>query len=100
MEGDHKDEKDPSKESPVETSQNDIDSQKREKAVIAAFQPIWFSSAHGWSGASYEDAILFCESYNHMVLCPYAAYCPLGRGMPALPGSMTTEMDGEEWVPV
>jgi len=78
---------------------DDLDSQKREKAVIAAFQPIWFSSAHGWTGTSYEDAILFCESYNHMVLCPYAAYCPNGNARAALPGSMVTELDGEEWVP-
>ncbi|KAL7538909.1 hypothetical protein ACHAXR_008874 [Thalassiosira sp. AJA248-18] len=77
----------------------DLDSQKREKAVISAFQPIWFSSAHGWSGTSYEDGIIFCESYNHMVLCPYAAYCPNGQNRPALPGSMITELDGEEWVP-
>ncbi|KAL7549954.1 hypothetical protein ACHAWF_015684 [Thalassiosira exigua] len=78
---------------------DDVDAQKREKAVIAAFQPIWFSSAHGWAGTSYEESIHFCESYNHMVLCPYAAYCPLGRGRPALPGSMVTDLDGEEWVP-
>jgi len=81
------------------TSETSMEAQKREKAVIAAFQPIWFSNSHGWSGTSYEDAILFCESYNHMVLCPYAAYCPLGRGKPALPGSMVTDLDGEEWVP-
>lgn len=78
---------------------NYLDIQKREKAVIAAFQPIWFSSAHGWTGTSYEDGINFCESYNHMVLCPYAAYCPNGRAQPALPGSMITDLDGEEWVP-
>jgi len=76
-----------------------LDAQKREKAVISAFQPIWFSNAHGWSGTSYEDAIQFCESYNHMVLCPYAAYCPNGNGRPPLPGSMINELDGEEWVP-
>ncbi|KAL9184308.1 hypothetical protein ACHAXT_002394 [Thalassiosira profunda] len=77
----------------------DQDEKMREKAVIAAFQPIWFSEAHGWSGTTYEDAIHFCESYNHMVLCPYAAYCPLGQARPALPGSMVSELDGEEWVP-
>lgn len=78
---------------------NNINVQKREKAVIAAFQPIWFSSSHGWSGGSYEDAINFCESYNHMVLCPFAAYCPSGPGHPALPGSMVLDLDGEEWAP-
>jgi len=77
----------------------DLNMQKREKMVISAFQPIWFSSAHGWSGGSYEDAILFCESYNHMVLCPYAAYCPAGKMSQPLPGSMVTKLDGEEWVP-
>jgi hypothetical protein len=77
----------------------DVDEQTREKAVIEAFQPIWFSSAHGWSGASYEDAVLFCESYNHMVLCPYAAYCPNGRASAPLPGSMITEPYEEEWAP-
>lgn len=77
-----------------------LDAQKREKAVIAAFQPIWFSTAHGWSGGSYEAAIAFCESYNHMVLCPYAAYCPNGNSQPPLPGSMiNAELDGEEWAP-
>jgi len=78
---------------------NDVNKQKREKAVIAAFQPIWFSSAHGWSGGSYEDGVEFCESYNHMVLCPFAAYCPNGPGQPPLPGSMVVDLDGEEWVP-
>ena len=53
----------------ISNTKNNLDSQKREKAVIAAFQPIWFSTAHGWSGTSYEDGINFCESYNHMVLC-------------------------------
>lgn len=76
-----------------------MDEQKREKTVIAAFQPIWLSKSHGWSGSSYEDGILFCESYNHMVLCPYAAYCPNGDGKPALPGSMVLDIDGEQWVP-
>ena len=77
----------------------DVDEQTREKAVIATFQPIWFSNAHGWSGASYEDAVLFCESYNHMVLCPYAAYCPNGRSSAPLPGSMMVEPYEEEWAP-
>mmetsp|Transcript_32610 Transcript_32610/g.68553 ORF Transcript_32610/g.68553 Transcript_32610/m.68553 type:complete len:774 (+) Transcript_32610:210-2531(+) len=92
-------EKNPNEGNVAIMSEDNVSSQKREKAVIAAFQPIWFSSAHGWSGTSYEDAILFCESYNNMVLCPYAGYCPNGRGNPALPGSMVTELDGEEWVP-
>ena len=73
--------------------------QEREKAVIAAFRPIWFASEHGWSSGSYEDAINFCESYNHMVLCPYAAYCPNGPGQPPIPGSMILPADGEQWVP-
>lgn len=30
---------------------------------------------------------------------PYAAYCPNGQNKPALPGSMVTNLDGEEWVP-
>ena len=78
---------------------DNLSSQEREKAVIAAFRPIWFSSEHGWSSGSYEDAVNFCESYNHMVLCPYAAYCPLGPGQPSIPGSMILQSDGEEWVP-
>ena len=96
---DAENEKNPN-EGNIATSQaQDLNSQKREKAVIAAFQPIWFSNAHGWSGTTYEDAILFCESYNHMVLCPYAAYCPGGRAKDPLPGSMVTKLDEEEWVP-
>ena len=78
---------------------DNLSTQKREKAVIAAFQPIWFSDAHGWSQGSYEDAVNFCESYNHMVLCPYAAYCPNGPNQQPLPGSMILPTDGEEWVP-
>ena len=77
----------------------DMDEQKRERTVIAAFHPIWFSKSHGWSGSSYEDGILFCESYNHMVLCPYAAYCPNGDGKQVLPGSLVRDIDGEQWVP-
>ena len=92
-------EKDASISGNVAIISDNINSQKREKAVIAAFQPIWFSTAHGWSGTSYEDAVGFCESYNHMVLCPFAAYCPNGPGNPPLPGSMVVALDGEEWVP-
>ena len=80
------------------TKWQDVDKGTREKDVISTFQPIWFSSAHGWSGGSYEDAIHFCESYNHMVLCPYAAYCPNGHANPPLPGSMMIELN-EEWAP-
>eukprot|EP00985_Skeletonema_marinoi_P025951 scaffold19553_cov139-Skeletonema_marinoi.AAC.3 len=82
----------------AKVSDNDL-TQEREKAVIAAFRPIWFASEHGWSSGSYEDAVNFCESYNHMVLCPYAAYCPNGPGTPPIPGSMILQSDGEEWVP-
>jgi hypothetical protein len=78
---------------------DNLTTQEREKAVIAAFRPIWFSSEHGWISGSYEDAVNFCESYNHMVLCPYAAYCPNGPGQPPIPGSMILQSDGEEWVP-
>ncbi|KAL7491066.1 hypothetical protein ACHAWT_001541 [Skeletonema menzelii] len=82
----------------AKVSDNDL-MQEREKAVIAAFRPIWFASEHGWSSGSYEDAVNFCESYNHMVLCPYAAYCPNGPGTPPIPGSMILQSDGEEWAP-
>jgi len=82
----------------AKVSDNDL-TQEREKAVIAAFRPIWFASEHGWSSGSYEDAVMFCETYNHMVLCPYAAYCPNGPGTPPIPGSMILQSDGEEWVP-
>ena len=81
------------------TKWQDVDKGTREKDVISTFQPIWFSSAHGWSGGSYEDAIHFCESYNHMVLCPYAAYCPNGHANPPLPGSMMIEPLTEQWAP-
>jgi len=77
----------------------DVAAQQREKVVIAAFQPVWFSTAHGWSGGSYEDGVLFCESYNEMVLCPWEAYCPNGAARPPLAGSMVLEPDGEEWAP-
>lgn len=81
------------------TKWQDVDSSTREKDVISTFQPIWFSSAHGWSGGSYEDAIHFCESYNHMVLCPYVAYCPNGHANPPIPGNMMIEPYTEEWAP-
>jgi hypothetical protein len=74
--------------------------QQREKAVISAFQPVWFASSHGWDGTTYDAAVNFCESYDHMVLCPFSAYCPNGPGSPPLSGSMVLEIDGEEWAPV
>ena len=74
--------------------------QQREKAVISAFQPVWFASSHGWDGTTYDAAVDFCESYDHMVLCPFSAYCPNGPGTPPLSGSMVLEIDGEEWAPV
>jgi len=79
---------------------NDIQIQQREKAIISAFQPVWFASSHGWDGTTYDAASDFCESYDHMVLCPYSAYCPNGPGSPPLSGSMVLELDGEEWAPV
>ena len=73
---------------------------QREEAVIAAFQPVWFSAAQGWSGGSYTEGILFCESYHHMFLCPLEAYCPHGPARPPLPGSMVLDPYGaEEWAP-
>ena len=89
--------KNPNNGNVAESQSQDLEIQKREKAVIAAFKPIWFSTAHGWNGGTYEDAILFCESMGFMVLCPYAAYCPNGRFKSPLPGSMMTTDDGEEW---
>lgn len=77
----------------------DVATQQREKAVIAAFQPVWFSTAHGWSGGSWSDGALFCESYNDMVLCPWEAYCPNGVARLPLAGSMVLALDGEEWAP-
>lgn len=79
---------------------DNIKIQQREKAVIAAFQPIWFASSHGWDGTTYDSAVDFCESYDHMVLCPFSAYCPNGPGSPPLSGSMVLEIDGEQWAPV
>jgi hypothetical protein len=79
---------------------DNIKIQQREKAVIAAFQPIWFASSHGWDGSTYDAAVDFCDSYDHMVLCPFSAYCPNGPGSPPLSGSMVLELDGEEWAPV
>ncbi|KAL7518382.1 hypothetical protein ACHAWX_003216 [Stephanocyclus meneghinianus] len=82
----------------VASSNNKV--QQREKAVISAFQPVWFATSHGWSGTTYDDAIDFCASYNHMVLCPFSAYCPNGPRSPPLSGSMVLDIDGEEWAPV
>ena len=44
------------------------------------YQPVWYDRTTGWKGHSYNAAVEFCADLgdNHK-LCPYEAYCPLGK---------------------
>jgi len=71
-----------------------------EEIVKDVYNPIWFGDVSGWTGGSWNDAQSFCDTRG-MQLCPYSAYCPNGRGQPALGGHAYDFNDeGEQWAPL
>ena len=82
-------------------------SEAEQSALVESYHPHWFSDKEGWSGTTYEDAKLFCNSIkidkdqkDTLHLCPLNAYCPNG---PIDDKPLYYEMDafeGEQWAPI
>jgi len=78
-----------------------------EQSIFDTYHPYWFSDVQGWSGTTYEDAKMFCESMqvgaspdDTFHLCPLEAYCPNG---PINNKPLYFEMsayEGEQWAPI
>ncbi|KAL3782947.1 hypothetical protein ACHAW5_002728 [Stephanodiscus triporus] len=66
------------------------------------FKPLWLSSAEGWKGGSYTDAVAFCNSVRGKQLCPYSVICPNGPGHAVLGGLHQLEfnVDGLQYAPI
>ncbi|KAL7529104.1 hypothetical protein ACHAXR_002796, partial [Thalassiosira sp. AJA248-18] len=73
----------------------------KKQDTLKLLDPIWLDESHGWNGGSHNDAMEFCESLDHRMLCPYSAYCPYGRGQPVM-GGHTQDFNSfdEQWAPV
>jgi hypothetical protein len=63
---------------------------------------MWLSSAEGWNGGSYTDAISFCDSVRGKKLCPYSVICPNGPGHAVMGGvhALEFKVDGEQYAPI
>jgi len=63
------------------------------------YQPVWYDRTTGWKGHSYNAAVEFCADLgdNHK-LCPYEAYCPLGKNSNPYGGGF--ESGSLLWAPV
>jgi hypothetical protein len=66
------------------------------------FKPLWLSSAEGWKGGSYADAVAFCNSTRGKQLCPYSVICPNGPGHAVMGGRHALEfkVEGEQYAPI
>jgi len=66
------------------------------------FKPLWLSSAEGWKGGSYTDAVAFCNSVRGKQLCPYSVICPNGPGHAVMGGLHVLEfnVDGLQFAPI
>jgi hypothetical protein len=40
-------------------------------ALSDAYLPMWFDRTTGWTGNTYDEALIFCESHDDFVPCPY-----------------------------
>ena len=70
-----------------------FEEQQAYNAVALNVEPKWFDRSSGWEGTTHQAALQFCAS-NERVLCPYAAYCPLGPKSPIPYGGFKTERFG------
>jgi hypothetical protein len=65
---------------------------------IKELNPTWYGTDE-WISGSYEDASHFCN-FKGKDLCPYAAYCPNGRGNPPIGGWASSKGFEEQWAPI
>ena len=68
------------------------------------FKPTWYSRGEGWTGQTYNEATDFCSSTprddgQKQMLCPFAAYCPMGPQNKPF-GGFREETSGISWSPV
>lgn len=61
---------------------------------LETYKPQWFHRPD-WSGRTYPEAIEFCHN-KAMVICPYAAVCPLGKDGP----TVEIMVEPSAWVPI
>jgi hypothetical protein len=68
--------------------------------VSAAYRPVWYDRATGWTGRSYDEVLPFCASHHpDYAPCPYEVYCPDGKTL--ISGVVVEDgEDGESWAPV
>ena len=78
----------------------DIDLSDPMVAAGYHYGPFWITRANGWIGGNYNDAVTLCESFEAH-LCPYEAYCPLGKSRPVMPGYPDDfDADEENYAPI
>jgi hypothetical protein len=71
------------------------------QAAKEVWNPKWFSSDDGWNGASYAEAISFCnQNLEEGELCPYQAVCPNGIGTDPYMVAHIPPVGVEQWVPI
>ena len=68
-------------------------------AFYEKYEPEWFDRSEGWTGQTYEDALMFCAQNKEMIVCPYEAYCPLGPLTVPAGRTMGTSA-GEQYAPL
>ncbi|KAL7537417.1 hypothetical protein ACHAXR_007803 [Thalassiosira sp. AJA248-18] len=77
-----------------------LDYQSKVNMINTSVRPLWFSASEGWTGASYNDGVAFCQSISESrYVCPYDVYCPGGPGMPPFQGIQGIEA-AEIWATV
>ena len=72
---------------------------KIEQEVLAQMDPVWFSSKHGYSGTTHQDAVAFCKSIGDMSLCPKTAYCASQSDSQTKLFLQKDPYAGEQWAP-
>ena len=66
--------------------------------VGAKFHPVTFTSAQGWTGSTYGDALEFCAVNYSKIPCPYDAICPFAANGPPI-GGIVDSADSA-WAPI
>ena len=70
-----------------------FEQQQAYNAIALNVDPKWYDRSSGWEGTTHQAALQFCASVEK-VLCPYAAYCPLGPNSPIPYGGLKNERFG------
>ncbi|KAL7535673.1 hypothetical protein ACHAXR_008943, partial [Thalassiosira sp. AJA248-18] len=68
--------------------------------AVKKYKPLLFDRSSGWNGQTYVEALIFCESQNHLAVCPYDAVCPNGTHGEPLGGFRLGPHGDWAWVPI